>query len=118
DRTVTGVQTCALPICFFALWSSNAIQPHIATSGLEFILGFAAAGVVGVLLGLLLGTNALARSALTPWVSAIYSTPTVALAPLLILWFGLGLFSKMVVVFLVAVFPVLVNTQLGVEGAD
>jgi NitT/TauT family transport system permease protein len=112
------VPPSAIVARFFTLWSTNAIQPHIATSGLEFVLGFAAAGVVGVAVGLLLGTNAFARSALTPWVSAIYSTPTVALAPLLILWFGLGLFSKIVVVFLVAVFPVLVNTQVGVEGAD
>jgi ABC-type nitrate/sulfonate/bicarbonate transport system permease component len=112
------VPPTAIVARFFALWSSNGIQPHIATSGLEFVLGFAAAGVVGVLVGLLLGTNTVARSALTPWVSAIYSTPTVALAPLLILWFGLGLFSKIVVVFLVAVFPVLVNTQVGIEGAD
>lgn len=112
------VPPTAIVTRFFALWSSNGIQPHIATSGVEFVFGFAAAGVVGVLVGLLLGTNTLARSALTPWVSAIYSTPTVALAPLLILWFGLGLFSKIVVVFLVAVFPVLVNTQVGIEGAD
>jgi NitT/TauT family transport system permease protein len=58
------------------------------------------------------------RTIFTPWVSAIYSTPIVALSPLLILWFGLGLASKVVVVFVVAVFPVLVNTQAGIESAD
>jgi NitT/TauT family transport system permease protein len=58
------------------------------------------------------------RTIFTPWVSAIYSTPIVALSPLLILWFGLGLVSKVVVVFVVAVFPVLVNTQAGIESAS
>jgi NitT/TauT family transport system permease protein len=73
---------------------------------------------IGIFLGLVLGTSAGARTAISPWVSALYATPIVALSPLLILWFGLGLTSKIVVVFLVAVFPVMVNTQTGIESAD
>jgi ABC-type nitrate/sulfonate/bicarbonate transport system permease component len=66
----------------------------------------------------MVGTSKLTRSIATPWISALYSTPTVALSPLLILWFGLGIWSKVIVVFIVSVFPVLVNTQAGIEGAD
>lgn len=100
------------------LWQQGELQKHLVTSGVEFVSGFGAAAIVGILIGLLLATNRPARTALTPWVNAIYSTPLIALAPLFILWFGLGLFSKVVVVFLVAVFPVLVNTQAGVESTD
>jgi NitT/TauT family transport system permease protein len=103
---------------FLELWRIGDIQNHMWVSGQEFVFGFAAAALVGIAFGLLMGTNAPARAALTPWVSAIYATPLVALSPLLILWFGLGLISKVVVVFAVAVFPVLVNTQTGIESVD
>ena len=100
------------------LMATGELQKHTLTSSIEFTVGFGLAAVVGVLVGLVIGTNAGARAVASPWISAIYSTPTVALSPLLILWFKLGLESKVVVVFLVAVFPVLVNTQAGIETAD
>jgi NitT/TauT family transport system permease protein len=100
------------------LMKTGELQEHTWTSSIEFFVGFGLAAVVGIFGGLILGTSKLARTLVTPWVSALYSTPTVALSPLLILWFGLGLWSKIVVVFIVSVFPVLVNTQAGIEGAD
>jgi ABC-type nitrate/sulfonate/bicarbonate transport system permease component len=100
------------------LWQTGEIQQHTLTSGAEFLIGFAVASIVGVLGGLALGVSPVARALATPWVSAFNSTPTVALSPLLILWFGIGLSSKVVVVFIVSVFSVLVNTQAGIEGAD
>lgn len=100
------------------LMKTGELQEHTWTSSIEFFVGFGLAAVVGIFGGLILGTSKLARTLATPWVSALYSTPTVALSPLLILWFGLGLWSKIVVVFIVSVFPVLVNTQAGIEGAD
>jgi NitT/TauT family transport system permease protein len=112
------VAPSAIAVRAVALWQTGDLQRNIIASGEEFVLGMLAASVVGIVLGLLLATNKPLRSALNPWVSAIYSTPTVALAPLLILWFGLGLLSHLFVVFLVAVFPVLVNTQTGIENAD
>jgi len=112
------VAPSAVVVRFGQLWQTGDLQRNIIASGEEFVLGMLAASAVGIVMGLLLATNKPLRSALNPWVSAIYSTPTVALAPLLILWFGLGLLSHLFVVFLVAVFPVLVNTQTGIENAD
>jgi NitT/TauT family transport system permease protein len=112
------VAPSAIVVRFIELWRTGEIQNHMWVSGQEFFLGFIAAALVGVLFGLIMGTSASVRSALTPWVSAIYATPLVALSPLLILWFGLGLISKVVVVFAVSVFPVLVNTQTGIESVD
>lgn len=100
------------------LATDGSLANNVMASFMEFLLGFSVAAAIGVLLGLILGTSAWARTAISPWVSALYATPIVALSPLLILWFGLGLTSKIVVVFLVSVFPVLVNTQTGIESAD
>src|SRR5262249_557797 len=53
------------------------------------------------------------KQALQPWVSGLYATPTVALAPLFILWFGVGMLSKIVVVAVLVLFPVAINTEVG-----
>jgi NitT/TauT family transport system permease protein len=100
------------------LLATGELQKHTWTSTLEFLIGFAMAVVVGITFGLLIGTNKVLRAVSMPWISAMNSTPTVALAPLLILWFKLGIESKVVVVFIVSVFSVLVNTQAGIESAD
>lgn len=100
------------------LLATGELQKHTWTSTLEFLIGFGLAVVVGITFGLLIGTSKVLRAVSVPWISAMNSTPTVALAPLLILWFKLGIESKVVVVFLVSVFSVLVNTQAGIESAD
>jgi ABC-type nitrate/sulfonate/bicarbonate transport system permease component len=100
------------------LLATGELQKHTWTSTLEFLIGFGLAVVVGITFGLLIGTSKVMRAVWVPWISAMNSTPTVALAPLLILWFKLGIESKVVVVFLVSVFSVLVNTQAGIESAD
>jgi ABC-type nitrate/sulfonate/bicarbonate transport system permease component len=100
------------------LLATGELQKHTWTSTLEFLIGFGLAVVVGITFGLLIGTSKVLRAVWVPWISAMNSTPTVALAPLLILWFKLGIESKVVVVFLVSVFSVLVNTQAGIESAD
>jgi NitT/TauT family transport system permease protein len=50
-----------------------------------------------------------------PWVSGLYATPTIALAPLFILWFGIGVWSKVMVVILLVFFPVAINTEAGLR---
>ena len=100
---------------FGPLWSSGELQKHMATSGLEFVLGYASACIIGVLLGFLMANSQPWKQALQPWVSGLYATPTVALAPLFILWFGVGIFSKVVVVALLVVFPVIINTETGLR---
>jgi NitT/TauT family transport system permease protein len=56
--------------------------------------------------------------ALAVWISALYAAPIVALAPVLIIWFGFGLWSKVAVVFIMVVFPMVINTQAGLESVD
>jgi NitT/TauT family transport system permease protein len=81
-------------------------------------LGLFTGSVIGVALGLLAGRRAAVAAVLEFPVNALYATPTVALIPLIILWFGFDVMAKAVVVFLFVVFPVLINTQRGVREVD
>jgi NitT/TauT family transport system permease protein len=103
---------------FLQLAGSGELLRHIAVSLNEFIVGFALAAVVGVLLGIVIASSKTAKDFIDPWVSAVYATPTVALAPLLIFVFGIDAASKMAVVFLLAVFPIIINTSTGITSTD
>ena len=103
---------------FTEMWGDGEIQHHVYVSGVEAASGFVLAAFAGVAIGLAVGANARLRVAVSPWISGLYATPIVALAPLVILWFGLGLMSKTVVVFSMAIFPVLINTQAGIESTE
>ena len=81
-------------------------------------IGFVLAIVFGILIGLLMGRYRLVDYLLDVQISALYSTPNVALIPLLILWFGLGMNSKIAIVFLAAFFPIIVNTYGGVRNVS
>lgn len=96
----------------------GTIWQDLATSGLEFGLGYGLAVVVGVPLGILMGWYKRLNSLLEPFVNALYATPRIALLPLVVIWFGIDLGSKVAIVFLSTVFPILVNTMVGVRTVD
>jgi ABC-type nitrate/sulfonate/bicarbonate transport system permease component len=99
-------------------FQTREIYPHLWVSLQEGALGFGLAVVIGVPLGLLLGRSRLFRSLFEPYVMALYSTPQVAFFPLLIIALGIGLWSKVALVFFGAVFSILINTQAGVINTD
>jgi NitT/TauT family transport system permease protein len=103
---------------FVQLAASGELGRHILVSLDEFIVGFAVAAVFGIALGIAIATSDTVRDVVDPWVSAVYATPTVALAPMFIFIFGIDLASKMAVVFLLAVFPVVINTATGIRSTD
>jgi len=103
---------------FWNMALSGQLWKHVQMSGIEFLWGFFLAAAVGIILGILIATNDVARDFLDPWISALYSTPTVALAPLFIVIFGIDAPSKIAVVFLLAVFPVVINTATGIRSTD
>jgi len=103
---------------FLKLAASGELWKHTSVSLQEFALGYVFAAVIGVVLGLLLATNQRLRDYMEPWVSFLYAVPLVAVAPLFIVAFGIGIMSKVVVIFLVSVFIVLVNTEVGVLSTD
>jgi len=97
---------------------THGFMDDIKISATEFIVGYAVAIGIGIPLGILFGWYRRLNAVFDPFVSALYATPRVALLPLLILWLGIGIKSKMAVVFLGAFFPVLVNTLAGVRTID
>lgn len=98
-----------------ALARSGELARHAAVSAGEFAAGFGISTAIGIPLGLLMASSRTAKSALQPWVYGIYATPTVALAPLFILWLGIGLWSKVLVVLTLVVFPIALNTEAGLR---
>ena len=98
--------------------STGAILPHIAISATEYFLGLGLAIAIGIPLGLAIGLFRRLNYVLDPWLSALYATPTVALVPLIILIFGIGLETKVVVIVLESIFVITVSVMAGVHTAD
>lgn len=95
------------------LAGSGDLGRHIYVSTIEFVIGYVVACVAGIALGLAMASSPRAKKALQPWVSGLYATPVVALAPLFILWFGIGVWSKIAVVISLVIFTVSINTEVG-----
>ncbi len=107
-----------IAVAFYELTASGDLPYYLGQSLQVMVLGLGCAIVVGIPLGV-----AMARIQKLDWaldlpLNALYSTPTVALVPILVLWFGIYLKAKVIVVFLFAVFPVLINTYQGVRECD
>lgn len=100
------------------LFSSSDIWADFAASGKELCYGLALAAAVGVAAGLAIGWYTRLGYFVDPLISFLYAVPRVALGPLLVVWLGIGLSSKVALVFLISVFPVLVNTSSGVRSLD
>jgi NitT/TauT family transport system permease protein len=98
-----------------SLAASGELWHHMGVSGLEFIIGYVIASLIGIALGLAMASSALAKQVTQPWISGFYATPTIALAPLFILWFGIGIASKVLVVITLVLFPVTINTEAGLR---
>ena len=94
------------------------IWDALAHSGNAFVLGLGAGVVVGLPLGVLLGRSETMNALFDPFITALNATPRLIFLPLVMVWFGIGLFSEIVIVFIGAVFPLLINTYAGVRNAD
>lgn len=97
---------------------SGTIWPHLIVSFNEFALGFLAALAIGIPLGFGIGLVKRVDYFASVLLSGIYSTPKVALVPLIIIVAGIGLAEKVVVVFLLAVFAVVLSTVAGVRSVS
>jgi NitT/TauT family transport system permease protein len=91
---------------FKALWSSLS----------AFLVAIGFTIVVGIGIGVAMGRFRLVEYILEPYVTALYSTPSIALIPLFILWFGVGVTAKITIIFFLSVFIVIINTYTGVKN--
>jgi len=99
----------------YSLTLSGEMGRHIAISAIEFALGYLIGSVLGIALGVAIASSGVAKRALQPWISGLYATPIIALAPLFILWLGIGIWSKNLVIILLVLFPVTINTETGLR---
>ena len=104
-----------IAVAIYRLGTTGELGHHIAVSAAEFALGYVIACVLGIALGLAMASSATMKQALQPWISGLYATPTIALAPLFILWLGIGIWSKVLVVIFLVLFPVTINTEAGLR---
>lgn len=97
---------------------SRSFTVHLRVTLTETLLGFAIALVLGVAMGAILGRMLWLERAVRPLVVAAQVVPKVALVPLFIVWFGFGITSKVVIVAILAFFPIMLNTLLGVRSVE
>lgn len=100
------------------LWATGELGRDVLVSFTALGSGFAIAALIGVAIGSLIAVSDAVREHLDPLINALYATPLVALSPILILALGIGPASKIAIVFLLAVFPILINTTAGIKSAD
>jgi len=84
----------------------------------ELLIGFGLSLVVGVAIGIAMGLNRTTEYALDPFVWFLYSTPLIALYPLIVVWFGFGFATVIAITFMLTVVPLAVNTLAGVRSVD
>jgi NitT/TauT family transport system permease protein len=113
---VFGSYPSAIAEAFWELLITGQLWSALYESLRPFVIGYALAIIVGVPLGLFIGGFRAAEAALGLYITAGYAMPLVALVPLLILWLGLGFAVKVAVIFLMALFPICINTWLGVTA--
>jgi NitT/TauT family transport system permease protein len=103
---------------FVTLFETGDIWLDIATSAEELAIGFGMAILLGLLIGLGMGWYTRFQYAMDPIVNFFYSTPRIVLLPLFIIWFGIDIQSKIAVIFLGALFPIIINTMAGVRNTE
>jgi NitT/TauT family transport system permease protein len=97
------------------MFVSGEIYHDLYVSGVEFLGGYFLAAAVAIPLGILVGWYKRLSYILDPFINAMNATPRVALLPLVIIWLGIGILSKVGIIFLGAVFSILINTRDGVK---
>jgi len=102
----------------WTLFASGVIWAPLGVSAAGFAIGLGIAIVIALPLGILIGRSETLNALFDPFITAFNATPRLVFLPLVLLWFGLGLWSKVVIVAFGAIFPLLINTHEGIRNAD
>lgn len=135
-------------LCFFALWQAIVVLFHIPefilptpvsaidhlifkqpdanynwglqiyTTGVEIAASFCVTAFVGLLIAVIMSWSRFARELLLPVFVFLNSLPVIAIAPIILIWTGYGLFTNIIIAFLVSFFPIVINTVTGLEAVD
>jgi ABC-type nitrate/sulfonate/bicarbonate transport system permease component len=101
---------------FSHLWADGTLPTQIIVTLETVLICFVISAAIAIPIGLAMGNRRILEYSIDPWVNLVYSTPTVAVIPLLIIWFGANLSASYVAVLLHTIPPVLINTMIGVKA--
>lgn len=107
------IYTAALKII-----DSGIIYKHLRISSIEYAWGFGLAVTIGIPIGIMTGWYRNFNATVDPFISFLYATPSIAFMSLIIIWFGIGVWSKVAVIFLSGFFVITINTQSGIRMLD
>ncbi|HEX8026656.1 MAG TPA: ABC transporter permease subunit, partial [Candidatus Limnocylindrales bacterium] len=99
-------------------WTDGTIPRHAGTTLVEVALGLLVGGSLALATGYALARSVVVERLVSPYIVAAQATPILALAPLLALWFGPGLLSKVVICALIVFFPIAIATMVGIRSVD
>jgi ABC-type nitrate/sulfonate/bicarbonate transport system permease component len=105
----------AVVAAFGDLITSGQLAPAFLTSMGDLAVGYVAAMVVGIAIGILMGRSQTIERILNPYVNFFQATPLIALVPLVVIWFGVGFEARVTVTFLLAVWSIIISTMTGVK---
>jgi NitT/TauT family transport system permease protein len=107
-----------IAVAFWELLTGGELLHDLTVSGEPFLYGFSAAVIVGVTIGIVMGWRVRVGYAFDPLMTVLYASPLVALAPLVMVFFGVGMSAKAIIIFLLSVFPFIFNAYAGVRAVD
>ncbi len=100
------------------IFSTGEIWPNLAVTGEELVLSYGIGVTSGIIIGYALGRSLALSRIFEPYVMAFYSVPKIALAPLFVIWFGIGIWSKVALAAIMVFFLVFYNVYTGVRGVE
>src|SRR3989442_6734451 len=118
DRSAVHLVSDLVARAGYQLFAEGEIWNDLRVSAAEFLTGYLLAAAVAIPLGLAVGWYTRLYFLLSPFIDVLNAVPRVTLLPLIVIWFGIGIWSKVVVVFLGAVIPMLINTFTGVTTSE
>ncbi len=103
---------------FWTLLLNGQLKKHFVATLVEFGYGFGAACIIGVVFGYFMGLYKWFDDIMEPWIATLYSIPIITVVPLIIIWFGIGMISKVIVVFKITAVAIILNTAAGIKALD
>lgn len=117
DEPVLLPGPTAVVTALVSITADGSLLPALFESLQLLAIGFTSAVTLGVFIGIVVGRYRFMDRTFSPYFNGLYALPVVALVPLVLVWFGFGMLGRVIVVFLAAFFPILINTYTGVRDA-
>ncbi len=103
---------------FWTLTIEGKLNQHLQATLLEFAYGFSTACLIGIIIGYFMGMYKWFDEMMDPWIATLYSIPIITVVPIIIIWFGIGMISKVIVVFKITAVAIILNTAAGIKSLD